>query len=90
LALRFFCAALFLPVKSDYRLLFFLIPYGVVGWDVLWKALRNIIIALGVKFLVLALATLGLANMWEAVFAAVGVSVMAILNASRALNLKRG
>jgi Cd2+/Zn2+-exporting ATPase len=51
---------------------------------------QNIIIALGVKFLVLALATLGLANMWEAVFADVGVSVMAILNASRALNVKRG
>jgi Cd2+/Zn2+-exporting ATPase len=49
---------------------------------------QNIIIALGVKILVLALATLGMANMWEAVFADVGVSVIAILNASRALNVK--
>jgi Cd2+/Zn2+-exporting ATPase len=37
-----FAAALFVPVKGYYRLLLFLIPYAVVGWDVLWKALRNI------------------------------------------------
>ena len=41
--------------------------------------------ALGVKLLVLALGALGMANMWEAVFADVGVSVIAILNAMRAL-----
>lgn len=49
---------------------------------------QNIIFALGVKFLVLALGALGMANMWEAVFADVGVSVIAILNATRALNTK--
>ena len=46
---------------------------------------QNIVFALGVKLLVLALGAVGLANMWEAVFADVGVSVIAILNAMRAL-----
>ena len=46
---------------------------------------QNILFALGVKFLVLALSAFGLANMWLAVFADVGVSVIAILNAMRAL-----
>ena len=53
------------------------------------KALRivrqNIVFALGIKLLFLALGAFGMANMWEAVFADVGVSVLAILNASRAL-----
>lgn len=46
---------------------------------------QNIAFALAVKFLVLALSATGAANMWEAVFADVGVSVIAILNAMRAL-----
>lgn len=46
---------------------------------------QNIVFALAVKFLVLALSATGAANMWEAVFADVGVSVIAILNAMRAL-----
>lgn len=46
---------------------------------------QNIVFALAVKFLVLALSAAGKANMWEAVFADVGVSVIAILNAMRAL-----
>ena len=46
---------------------------------------QNIVFALAVKFLVLALSAAGVANMWEAVFADVGVSVIAILNAMRAL-----
>lgn len=45
---------------------------------------QNIVFALGVKFLVLVLGALGQANMWEAVFADVGVAVIAILNAMRA------
>ena len=49
---------------------------------------QNIVFALGVKFLVLALSAVGLANMWMAVFADVGVSVIAILNASRMLKVK--
>ena len=46
---------------------------------------QNIVFALGVKAVVLVLSALGLANMWAAVFADVGVSVLAILNAMRAL-----
>ncbi len=46
---------------------------------------QNIVFALGVKGAVLALGALGAANMWLAVFADVGVSVIAILNAMRAL-----
>ena len=46
---------------------------------------QNIIFALGIKFLVLALTPFGLANMWLAVFADVGVAIIAILNAGRTL-----
>jgi Cd2+/Zn2+-exporting ATPase len=53
-------------------------------------ARQNIVFALGVKLLVLALGAFGLATMWEAVFADVGVSVLAILNASRALKTGSG
>lgn len=49
---------------------------------------QNIVFALGVKFLVLGLGALGYANMWAAVFADVGVSVIAILNAIRAMRVK--
>ena len=47
--------------------------------------MQNIVFALGVKLIVLAMGAFGAANMWEAVFADVGVSVIAILNAMRAL-----
>ena len=50
---------------------------------------QNIVFALGVKFLVLVLAAVGIANMWLAVFADVGVAVIAILNAMRAMNVKK-
>ena len=46
---------------------------------------QNIVFALAVKAIVLILAAIGVSNMWEAVFADVGVSVIAILNAMRAL-----
>ena len=49
---------------------------------------QNVVFALGVKLLVLVLSALGYANMWAAVFADVGVSVLAILNASRMLKSK--
>lgn len=49
---------------------------------------QNIVFALAVKALVLLLGALGMANMWEAVFADVGVSVIAILNSMRMLNTK--
>lgn len=47
--------------------------------------MQNIVFALGVKGLVLVLSAIGMANMWGAVFADVGVAVLAILNAMRAL-----
>ena len=48
-------------------------------------ARQNIIFALGVKLLVMALGVIGIANMWLAVFADVGVAMLAILNAMRAM-----
>lgn len=50
---------------------------------------QNIVIALGIKAIVLIMGAFGIANMWEAVFADVGVSVIAILNSTRALNTKK-
>lgn len=49
---------------------------------ILWQ---NIIFALGIKIIVLILATIGDANMWEAVFADVGVTLIAVINSMRAL-----
>ena len=50
---------------------------------------QNIVFALGVKALVLILGALGIASMWAAVFADVGVAVIAILNAIRALRVPK-
>lgn len=50
---------------------------------------QNIIFAIGIKIAVLTLGALGYASMWAAVFADVGVSVIAILNAVRALNVNK-
>lgn len=50
--------------------------------------IQNIVFALGVKLAVLALGAFGLASMWEAVFADVGVSIIAILNSMRALKVE--
>lgn len=50
---------------------------------------QNIIFALGVKFVVLALAAVGIATMWLAVFADVGVAILAILNAMRCMSVER-
>lgn len=49
---------------------------------IVWE---NIIFALGIKFLIMALAPLGFAEMWMAIFADVGVAIIAILNSTRAL-----
>lgn len=49
---------------------------------------QNIIFALGVKLIVLILGAFGIATMWEAVFADVGVSIIAILNSMRSLNVE--
>lgn len=50
---------------------------------------QNIVFALGVKFAVLVLAAVGLATMWLAVFADVGVAILVILNAMRCMRVKR-
>lgn len=50
--------------------------------------MQNIIFALGVKFAVLLMGALGIANMWEAVFADVGVALIAIFNSMRILKYK--
>ena len=53
--------------------------------SIVWQ---NIVFALGIKILILVLAALGIANMWLAVFGDVGVAIIAILNAMRAMNVK--
>lgn len=50
---------------------------------------QNIVFALGIKLIVLILGALGLASMWAAVFADVGVSVIAIINSMRTLKVKK-
>lgn len=50
---------------------------------------QNIVFAIGIKILVMLLGAFGLANMWMAVFADVGVSVIAILNAMRTIKIKQ-
>lgn len=52
-------------------------------------ARQNVVMAIGIKLLVLVLAVVGLATMWLAVFADVGVTVLAVLNAMRTLNVER-
>ena len=49
---------------------------------------ENIVFAIGIKLLCLLLGALGIANMWAAIFADVGVMVLAVLNAIRALMVK--
>lgn len=53
-------------------------------------ARQNVVMAIGIKVGVLILATCGLATLWMAVFADVGVTVLAVLNAMRALQKKQG
>ncbi len=50
---------------------------------------ENIIFAIGIKFICLLLGALGMANMWLAIFADVGVMILAVLNAIRALFVKK-
>ena len=49
---------------------------------------ENIYFAIGVKLICLLLGAIGIANMWVAIFADVGVMIIAVLNAIRALNVK--
>ena len=48
----------------------------------------NIVFAIGIKVMILLLGSVGIANMWLAIFADVGVSVLAILNAMRTLSIR--
>ena len=50
---------------------------------------ENIVFAIGIKLICLLLGALGIANMWLAIFADVGVMVIAVLNAVRALFVKK-
>lgn len=50
---------------------------------------QNIVFAIGIKFIVLVLGALGIANMWLAIFADVGVTIIAVLNAIRVLFVKK-
>ena len=49
---------------------------------------QNIVFAIGIKLICLVLGALGIANMWLAIFADVGVMIIAVLNAIRALFVK--
>lgn len=49
---------------------------------------QNIVFAIGIKIIVLILSTFGITTMWAAIFADVGVTIIAVLNAFRALNVK--
>ncbi|WP_346887443.1 heavy metal translocating P-type ATPase [Clostridium sp. UBA1056] len=51
-------------------------------------AYENIVFAIGIKVLVLILSALGITTMWAAIFADVGVTILAVLNSFRALNVK--
>ena len=62
------------------------IPEAIkIARKTLWIAKENIVFALGVKIAIMVLGAFGIANMWLAVFADVGVAVLAILNAMRTL-----
>ena len=61
------------------------IQIGKATNRVVWQ---NIVLAFGVKVVVLALGAVGVANMWEAVFADVGVALLAIFNAARIQRMK--
>ena len=64
-----------------------------VAIDIARKTMRiawqNIVFAIGVKLLCLVLGAVGIANMWFAIFADVGVMVLAVLNALRALFVRK-
>ena len=49
---------------------------------------QNIILAIGIKVIILILSALGITTMWAAIFGDVGVTILAVLNSFRALNVK--
>ena len=70
-------------------------PYGEEDAKVFLSAMlasdpdQNIAFAIGIKLICLILGALGIANMWLAIFADVGVMILAVLNAIRALFVKK-
>ena len=66
-----------------------LIPLIKISRNTLNIAKQNVVFALGIKFGVLILGALGIATIWAAVFADVGVTIIAIINAMRALKAPR-
>ena len=68
-------------------------PAQIVAIKISRKCIKivyeNIVFSIGIKFAVLILSTFGLANMWMAIFADVGVMILAVLNAIRALFVKK-
>lgn len=69
-------------------------PSKIVSSIKIAKRTRNIVIqniafAIGVKVIILIFGALGMANMWEAVFGDVGVALIAVLNAMRALRVNK-
>ena len=69
-------------------------PSKIVSSIKIAKRTRNIVIqniafAIGVKVIILIFGALGMANMWEAVFGDVGVALIAVLNAMRALKVNK-
>ena len=67
-------------MKDDINALVYAINVSKKTNKILWQ---NIIFALGVKVIVMVLGTFGIANMWTAVFADVGVTIIAIINSTR-------
>ena len=65
------------------------IPPIKIGKKCLRIVYENIYFAIGVKIVCLILGALGIANMWVAIFADVGVMVIAVINAIRALFVKK-
>lgn len=67
------------------------IPLGIrIARKTMWIIRENIVFALGIKIGVLVLSAAGFAGMWAAIFADVGVAVLAILNAMRAMKISTG
>ena len=62
--------------------------HSVIAKKCLRIVYENIYFAIGVKLVCLLLGALGIANMWVAIFADVGVMIIAVLNAIRALQIK--
>ena len=81
-----FCLRVVFPHWNYYTIVLCAVAYAIVGYDVVWQVVKeNVCFTLGVKVLMLALGGCGIVGIWGAVFADVGVALVAICNALRAL-----